>query len=393
MAPTTNKSLPRVFMSYRRREDPHFIGRIYDRLVAEFGIANVFRDVESIDGAENFLAAITKRLAESDIVLAIIGPQWSIGPPAHERDWVYVELERALERRMLVIPVCLDATPVPARSSLPISIQSLVDVNAMRMDGVNHFSEDMAELVRVIRTEVGARRAADAARQRPQPQRSWLDGPSASRNLLTAAVVVTAVAIAGVALAVATSRRAAAPATTAVSTTAVTSSASAGTTTTVAPTTVSMTAAAPATTTPVTTPAATTVPPTPPSSPPSTVALTTTTPSTVPPVPWSNQANAVCDSELPKVVQTIDRNSPQAYSELASIVSGMADQLGRLTSQPSTSTSAVSDLNTTADRYQYAQQLTALGQTNDASSIASEGFSYFKRALTTLRNGGASHCG
>jgi hypothetical protein len=92
-------------------------------------------------------------------------------------------------------------------------------------------------------------------------------------------------------------------------------------------------------------------------------------------------------------VQTINGNSPQAYSELASIVSGMAHQLDRLPNQPSTSTSAVSDLNTTADRYQYAQQLTALGQSNDASSIASEGFSYFKRALTTLQNGGANQCG
>jgi hypothetical protein len=195
---------PRVFLSYRRREDQHFIGRIHDRLVAEFGEENVFRDVESIGGAENFLAAITNRLAESDILLSVIGPQWSLGPTAGQRDWVHVELERALERQMLVIPVCLDSTPVPSRDSLPPAIQGLVDVNALWIDGTNHFASDMAKLTRLIRTEVAARRAALTARHAlhrvvfvrdsPEPPQSARSSGGRSRKRWAVPAIAAAVA-------------------------------------------------------------------------------------------------------------------------------------------------------------------------------------------------------
>ena len=35
---------PGIFISYRRSDTPDAVGRIYDRLVAEFGKARVFKD-------------------------------------------------------------------------------------------------------------------------------------------------------------------------------------------------------------------------------------------------------------------------------------------------------------------------------------------------------------
>jgi hypothetical protein len=40
--------MPGIFISYRRADSPDATGRIYDRLVAEFGRAQVFKDIDSI---------------------------------------------------------------------------------------------------------------------------------------------------------------------------------------------------------------------------------------------------------------------------------------------------------------------------------------------------------
>jgi hypothetical protein len=40
--------MPGIFISYRRADSPDAAGRIYDRLVAELGRAQVFKDVDSI---------------------------------------------------------------------------------------------------------------------------------------------------------------------------------------------------------------------------------------------------------------------------------------------------------------------------------------------------------
>ena len=44
----TESALSGIFISYRRSDSPDATGRIYDRLVAEFGKARVFKDVDSI---------------------------------------------------------------------------------------------------------------------------------------------------------------------------------------------------------------------------------------------------------------------------------------------------------------------------------------------------------
>ncbi len=45
-----------IFISYRRSDNPDATGRIYDRLVAEFGKAKVFKDVDSIPLGMDFAA-------------------------------------------------------------------------------------------------------------------------------------------------------------------------------------------------------------------------------------------------------------------------------------------------------------------------------------------------
>src|SRR5690349_7262731 len=76
----TGGAVPRpangVFLSYRRH-DRHFAGRLADRLVQRFGRERVFLDVENIVPGSDFVTAITDAVSRCDVLIAVIGPQWS----------------------------------------------------------------------------------------------------------------------------------------------------------------------------------------------------------------------------------------------------------------------------------------------------------------------------
>jgi hypothetical protein len=66
-----------IFNSYRRSDNPDATGRIYDRLVSEFGKAQVFKDVDSIPLGRDFRGHLNSIVSECGVMLAIIGPRWT----------------------------------------------------------------------------------------------------------------------------------------------------------------------------------------------------------------------------------------------------------------------------------------------------------------------------
>ncbi|MEP7113008.1 MAG: TIR domain-containing protein [Ilumatobacteraceae bacterium] len=74
----------RVFMSYRRADDRHSIGRLHDRLCDAFGEDKVFRDIDSIPAGTNFRQVILRTLNEVDVVVAVIGPNWAHPSAGHD---------------------------------------------------------------------------------------------------------------------------------------------------------------------------------------------------------------------------------------------------------------------------------------------------------------------
>lgn len=66
-----------IFISYRRSDNPDATGRIYDRLVAEFGKALVFKDVDSIPLGQDFRGHLNGIVGDCGVMLAIIGPRWT----------------------------------------------------------------------------------------------------------------------------------------------------------------------------------------------------------------------------------------------------------------------------------------------------------------------------
>jgi hypothetical protein len=65
-----------VFLSYRRSDTAGHVGRINDRLAAQFGDERVFMDVGDIAPGEDFTIALERELEKADTVLVVIGDDW-----------------------------------------------------------------------------------------------------------------------------------------------------------------------------------------------------------------------------------------------------------------------------------------------------------------------------
>ena len=108
----TESALPGIFISYRRNDSPDATGRIYDRLVSEFGRVRVFKDVNSIPPGQDCRSHLNGFVGECGEVPAIIGARWTDArnPEGQRRleapdDFVRIELEAALARDIPVVPV------------------------------------------------------------------------------------------------------------------------------------------------------------------------------------------------------------------------------------------------------------------------------------------------
>ena len=66
----------RIFISYRREENPIAVGLIRDRLMQQFGKSRVFFDERSIDGGDRWRARLDQELERASVVVMIYGRQW-----------------------------------------------------------------------------------------------------------------------------------------------------------------------------------------------------------------------------------------------------------------------------------------------------------------------------
>jgi len=148
----------KVFINYRRSDSPGTAGRLYDRLVAVLPAKNLFMDVDNIEPGHDFVKLLDEQVAQCDVFLAIIGPDWlsAINREGQRRidnpnDFVRIEISSALKRREVsVIPVLVDGAEMPGEASLPESLHSLTNLHAIEVSNTR-FNIDAGRLVRAIK--------------------------------------------------------------------------------------------------------------------------------------------------------------------------------------------------------------------------------------------------
>lgn len=160
----------KIFINYRRDDSIAAAGRIYDSLKASFGGENLFLDVDNIPASADFAEHIEGKLAECDLVLALIGRSWlearergwwpwrnrrRIDNPA---DWVRVEIALAIKRGIPIIPVLIDGTPMPRDADLPANLRPLTRRNAVELRNVQ-FATDVQRLEAKIKEALAAHAA------------------------------------------------------------------------------------------------------------------------------------------------------------------------------------------------------------------------------------------
>jgi hypothetical protein len=145
--------MPKIVLSYRRADSLAMAGRIRDRLAQHYGSNAVFRDLESIPIAEKFPEVIQRVIGESDVMLSLVGPDWTAGRGEAARinqsnDPVRLEIETALKLEIPIIPILIGPGSMPQQ--LPASLDDFSLLNAARVDPGNDFDHHMRRLIAAI---------------------------------------------------------------------------------------------------------------------------------------------------------------------------------------------------------------------------------------------------
>jgi len=153
-----------VFISYRRDDHQGFAGRLRDDLQHRLGDSvRIDRDVDgALRPGEPFPDEIRQRVADADVVLAVIGPRWLDILDARTQlpgdDWVRIELELAQSLGKPIIPVLLETVRTPKAEALPETLAFLAKLGAMRLRDMS-FRADAAAVAGEVRMRLAARPA------------------------------------------------------------------------------------------------------------------------------------------------------------------------------------------------------------------------------------------
>lgn len=167
------KSPGRIFINYRRDDAGGVAGRLADSLNRYFGHGRVFRDVDGIETGANFEDVLKRTANDADAMIVLIGRDW-IGAKdtngavrLHDpNDWVAREIAAALERKIPIYPVLIEAAAMPRPDELPESLRPLVRHNAMSISD-HRWQVDVTRLAKIVAIDIPGS-AAERTLQRVQ---------------------------------------------------------------------------------------------------------------------------------------------------------------------------------------------------------------------------------
>ena len=117
-----------------------------------FGSKQVFLDMEDIEAGSDFPRIIEEAVSHCEMLLAIIGPNWSILRDESgqrriegENDFVRLEIAAALERKIPIIPVLVENAKMPNADEIPSQISLLATLQGIPLTH-DRWDDDIARL-------------------------------------------------------------------------------------------------------------------------------------------------------------------------------------------------------------------------------------------------------
>lgn len=154
-----------IFINYRRQTDAGTAGRIYDSLNRALPGVSIFMDVDKLAPGEDFEEGLQRSLSQCQVLLAVIGPQWTTmvdasGQPrlSKDDDFVRKEVATALAKGVRVIPVLVGGAKLPQAAELPADLKLLVKRQTVEIRH-ERFNDDVQALAKAIETSTPATRS------------------------------------------------------------------------------------------------------------------------------------------------------------------------------------------------------------------------------------------
>jgi hypothetical protein len=151
-----------VFINYRTGDGDEAAEFIASRLSDRFGKEHVFKASRSIQPGELFSKALIGAAQNSNVLLAVMGPDWEAAPQLREEaDWVRTEILAAQTSGTRVVPVIKGRkTDRLARASLPAELMWLADVHSLRLD-MHESTDDLTRIGDFLADLLPTLKAAD----------------------------------------------------------------------------------------------------------------------------------------------------------------------------------------------------------------------------------------
>jgi formylglycine-generating enzyme required for sulfatase activity len=175
MPQPTLKEFSKIFICYRREDTWIEAGRLFDNLGHHFGQAQLFMDIDNIALGDDFIDVIEDAVADCEILIAVIGPNWLSRAGEESRlldnpdDFVRLEINAALNRNIRVIPVLVKGAGMPRKQDLPQELVKLARIQALTLSRPEHWRNDVKRLITRIE-EVLAERIVVQKEEEPQQQ-------------------------------------------------------------------------------------------------------------------------------------------------------------------------------------------------------------------------------
>ena len=168
--------MTKIFISYRRSDDPYAARSINDALCRKFDKQNIYFDLDALQAGLDFREQIDAMVAKCDVMLVVIGDRWLEADDSgrsrleKEDDLVLLEVSSALTRKIPVIPILVGKATIPSKDSLPDEIKSLVYRQAVEVRATANFGAQVERLLLSIEAVV---REVKARMEELEEEAAW----------------------------------------------------------------------------------------------------------------------------------------------------------------------------------------------------------------------------